>query len=251
MPFQSGVLHALALASAALTKAWARASWTRRGQAAEVDRLRAEIALLREEFDFEDERWARSSASQEPHYGPVHRLRTLQLRASRGWTTVQTAQRFLVTEDTIAAWMRRLDEEGEEGLARIGEPINRYPDFLGYLVRRMKLACPNLGKVRIAQMLARAGLHVGASTVGRMLKRGPRRADPEAVVEVSVGEKQRARKPHDVWHLDLTTIPTVGGLWMSWLTFALPQRWPLCWWVGSTMPSTSAPMKATGPDWGL
>jgi transposase len=127
----------------------------------------------------------------------VHRLRILQLRASRGWTTTQKAQRFLVTEDTIAAWMRRLDEEGEEGLVRIGEPINKYPDFVGYLVRRLKLACPSLGKVRIAQILARAGLHIGASTVGRMLKRGPRRADPEAVVEVPVREELRARKP--VW----------------------------------------------------
>jgi len=80
-------------------------------------------------------------------------------------------------------------------------------------------------------MLARAGLHIGASTVGRMLQRGPRRADPEAAVEMPVGEKQRARKPHDVWHMDLTTIPTVGGLWMSWLPFALPQRWPFCWWA--------------------
>jgi len=228
---QSGVLHAISLASAALTSAWARASGTRRDRAAEVDRLRAEISLLREELDIKDERWSRSSAHKRPHYGPVHRLRILQLRASRGWTTEQTAQRFLVTEDTIAAWMRRLDEEGEEGLVRIGEPINKYPDFVGYLVRRLKLACPSLGKVRIAQVLARAGLHIGASTVGRMLKRGPRRADPEAVVEVPVGEKLRARKPHDVWHLDLTTIPTAGGLWMSWLPFALPQRWPFCWWT--------------------
>jgi len=43
--------------------AWARASGTRGGQAAEVDRLRAEIALLREELDIKDERWARSSGT--------------------------------------------------------------------------------------------------------------------------------------------------------------------------------------------
>ena len=99
---QSGVLHAISIATAALTSAWARACGTRRSRAAEVDRLRAEIALLREELDIKDERWARSSAHKRPHYGPVHRLRILQLRASRGWTTAQTAQRFLVTEDTIA-----------------------------------------------------------------------------------------------------------------------------------------------------
>ena len=53
---QSGVLHALSLASAALATAWARASRTRRLRVAEVDRLRAEIALLREELDIKDER---------------------------------------------------------------------------------------------------------------------------------------------------------------------------------------------------
>jgi len=39
------------------------------------------------------------------------------------------------------------------------------------------------------------------------------------------------RYPHDVWHCDLTTVPTAAGFWTPWLPFALPQRWPFCWWV--------------------
>ena len=31
--------------------------------------------------------------------------------------------------------------------------------------------------------------------------------------------------------VDLTAVPTIGGFWISWLPFALPQRWPFCWWV--------------------
>ena len=37
---ESGVLHAISIATAALATSWARASGTRRGQAAEIDRLR-------------------------------------------------------------------------------------------------------------------------------------------------------------------------------------------------------------------
>ena len=61
--------------------------------------------------------------------------------------------------------MRRLDEEGEAGLVQLEEPVNKFPDFVAYLVRRLKLTCPALGKAKIAQMLARAGLHLGATTV--------------------------------------------------------------------------------------
>jgi putative transposase len=32
--------------------------------------------------------------------------------------------------------------------------------------------------------------------------------------------------------VDLTTIPTASGFWVPWLPWALPQRWPFCWWVG-------------------
>ena len=41
-----------------------------------------------------------------------------------------------------------------------------------------------------------------------------------------------ARKPNDLWHVDLTTVPTSLGFWTSWVPFALPQVWPFCWWVG-------------------
>jgi len=40
-----------------------------------------------------------------------------------------------------------------------------------------------------------------------------------------------AKRPNHVWHLDLTTVPTVGGFWISWWPFPIPQRWPFCWWV--------------------
>ena len=41
-------------------------------------------------------------------------------------------------------------------------------------MQRLKTLCPLLGKVKISQLLARAGLHLGATTIGRMLKEKPR-----------------------------------------------------------------------------
>lgn len=52
--------------------------------------------------------------------------------------------------------MRRLDEGGEAGLVRAEEPLNKFPDFVAYLVRSLKRTCPALGKKKIAQVLARA-----------------------------------------------------------------------------------------------
>ena len=40
-----------------------------------------------------------------------------------------------------------------------------------------------------------------------------------------------AKRPHHVWHVDLTTVPTAAGFWAPWMPFALPQCWPFCWWL--------------------
>ena len=62
-----------------------------------------------------------------------------------------------------------------------------------------------------------------------MLKERPKPAPKPAVT--STGRGVAAERPNHVWHVDLTIVPTVGGFWVPWLPFALPQRWPFCWWV--------------------
>jgi putative transposase len=158
----------------------------------------------------------------------VERLAILELRAARGWTAVTTAQRFFVTPMTIASWMQRLDEEGPAALVQTREPVNRFPEFVCYLVRRLRVLCPTMGKQRIAQVLCRIGLHLGVTTAGRMLTK----PNPPPPAPASVSARRiRARRPNHVWHVDLTVVPTGAGLWTSWLPWALPQRWPFCWWV--------------------
>jgi putative transposase len=167
-------------------------------------------------------------------------MRILQIRAGRGWSICQTAKRFLVTEETIMSWVRRIDEEGESALVRVHVPVNKFPDYVGYLVRYLKLFAPALGKLRIAQMLARAGLHLSASTVGRMLKRTPTKEDVAFEEPVAAhGRTLRAKHPNHIWHVDLTAIPTGAGFWVPWVPFAKPQSWPFCWWAAIALDHTS------------
>lgn len=231
---RSSALHAVSLALVALTRAWASASRSQRQVqlVAELDRARTEIALLREELAIKDARWSRVPPRRRPHYSPIQRMRILKLKAGRGWTASQVAEVFAVTEETIDSWLKRVDEEGERALLQIKEPVNKFPDFVRYLVKQLKVLCPRMGKVRIAQVLARAGLHLGATTVGRILKdTEPVLEDVAGALEVIETRHVTTKYPGDVWHVDLTVVPTGAGFWVPWLPFALPQSWPFCWWV--------------------
>jgi transposase InsO family protein len=88
-----------------------------------------------------------------------------------------------------------------------------------------------MGKVKIVQTLARAGLPLGSTTVARMFKEKPCHEPPVTFSEFSgKGRIVTAKSPNHVWHVDLTVAPT-GRFWTSWLPFALPQCWPFCHWV--------------------
>ena len=186
--------------------------------------------MLREELSIKDGRWERSRSRRRPHYTPTQRMRILQLRAARGWTLEKTARVFLVDLQTMLIWMRRLDECGERDLVQTVAPVNRYPDFVRNLVRQLKVLFPMMGYERMAQVLARVGLRLGATTIRRIVRErgGPPDDEPE-----SKRRRRRvvARYPGHTWHVDLTTVPTRAGFWAPWFPFSLPQRWPFCWWI--------------------
>ena len=164
-----------------------------------------------------------------PHYPAVERLAILELRAAHGWSAAQIAGRFFVTEATIADRMARLDEDGPAALVRTPEPVNGFPDLVAHIVRRLKVLCPAMGTARIAAVLSRAGLHLGRTTVRRMLMRRPRCVAPAATVRSE--RCIRSSYPNHIWLVDLTTVPTLAGFWVSWLPWSVPQRWPFCCWV--------------------
>ena len=124
--------------------------------------------------------------------------------------------------------MARINEEGPNSLLRIQEPVNKFPDLVRYIVRRLKVVCPRLGKAKIAEMLCRAGLHLAPTTVGRMLREDPIVRDP---IVAAIAPAVRADRPNHVWHIDLTAVPSRLGFWVPWRPGALPQEWPFCWWV--------------------
>ena len=96
-----------------------------------------------------------------------------------------------------------------------------------------------MGKKRMAQIQARAGLTLGVSTVGRIQKEGAgKRPEPmesavskEPVVKQVKGSPVQAKAPNHVWQVDLTLVPTAAGFWTPWLPFAIAQWCPFSWWV--------------------
>ena len=169
---RSAVVHAISIAQFSIiyTRSWAANNRNARIRLkAQNDRLRQEIALLTEEMRIKDARMQRIPPQRRPHYPPTERLAILELRAARNWNAAQTARRLLVTPTTVASWTTRLDEEGADSIVRMREPVNKFPDFVAYIVRRLKVLCPSMGKVKLAQVLCRIGLHLSPSSVGRYL----------------------------------------------------------------------------------
>jgi transposase InsO family protein len=231
---RTAILHVVSLAEFALaySRGWAANCPNARIRLrARLDRAQQENALLREQLRIVTSRMAAIPPQHRPRYAPTERLAILELRAARGWSLEQTAKALLITAATVASWLKRLDDDGPDALVQLPVPINKFPDFVHYVVQRLKVLCPTMGKVKIAQTLARAGLHLGTATVGRMLKGKPRHAPFVSKTEADAKERiVTAKYSNHVWHVDLTTVPT-GGFWTSWLPFALPQRWPFCYWV--------------------
>jgi len=244
---QTAVVKACSLAHLVIVHArgWAANSINKRVRlATDLERARAEVALLKEEIRIKDARMRKIDPHHRPFYAPTERLAILELRAARGWTAARTARTFLVAQNTIASWGKRLDEPGA-GLMRIGVPVNRFPDFVRYVVQRMKTLCPKLGKSKIGEILARCGLHLARTTIGRIIKESPARDDVPDPTEVASTDRLvivvdtddtparvvTAKYPGHVWHVDLTTVPTSAGFWTSWMPHAFAQRWPFCWWL--------------------
>ena len=166
---KSAVLHAIALAHYAIVygRAWAADSINARVRlAAENDRLNEACVLLREELRIKDTRIAQIAPQRRPHYGPYERMAIPGLRAARGCSLKETADTFFLTSAIVASRMKRINEIGPDALLQMREPVNKFPDVVRYIVQRLKTLSPSMGKVKIAETLCRAGVHLGTTTVG-------------------------------------------------------------------------------------
>ena len=210
---KSALLHVISLAHWVIvySRSWAVNSPIERVRlAGRLERAENEIALLREEIRIKDARMAKIPAKNRPFYPPLERMAILELRAARSWSLSQTARTFLLDAETISFWIKRIDEQGERALVRVPEPLNKFPDFVRHVVSRLKVLCPTMGKKRIAHVLARAGLQLSATTVGRMLAApGPKTPSVEDTARSAceaAGRVVTARYPNHIWHVDLTLV---------------------------------------------
>ncbi len=201
--------------------------------AAKLAAAEIRASLLERENQLLRARFARIPAERRPHFTPAERMEILAIKAETGWTARRLAERFLVSPLTIASWLRRVDEGGPNALVRLREPVNRFPEFVRELVRHLRASCPAMGKVRIAQMLARAGLHLAPSSVGRFLRHKPKPKPPAKTkaTKRSAGKTVIARRPGHVWGIDHSTVSTGLGFWVPWFPGAMIPVWPFCFWL--------------------
>jgi hypothetical protein len=97
--------------------------------------------------------------------------------------------------------MKRIDEQGPDALLQLREPVNKFPDFVRYIVQCLKSLGPSMGKGKIAETLCRAGLHLSTTTVGRILKEEPQPAPADAAPCTGVVTAKRSQpclacRPH-------------------------------------------------------
>lgn len=70
-----------------------------------------------------------------------------------------------LTAATIASWMKRVDAEGPDVLVQLCEPVNKFPDLVRHVVRRLRVLSPTMGTPvprptrRLRQTPCRVGTH--------------------------------------------------------------------------------------------
>ena len=117
---------------------------------------------------------------------------------------------------SVVRGTKRDDEQGPVALAQIREPVNKFPAFVRFVVQQLKTLCPMMGKRKMAETLARAGLYMGTTMVANIRKEKPV-APPDVAEEADSANRvvasqyvpfsagQRARPPSPVsphpWHL--------------------------------------------------
>jgi putative transposase len=226
------VLNVISLAHFSLihSRSWAANSPIERVRlAAQRDQAIAKATQGEEISRVKDARMARTPAHHRANYLSHERQFILETMTARGWAIAQTARVFLLDPDTIASWLKRLDDDT---LLQTAVPVNKLSDLVRYIVQRLKILCPLLGKKRIAHLLTIAGMKISVSSVGRFIKNPikPKPPTEEKIAGGKPGHVVTAKHPNHVWHIDLTVVPT-SGFRAAWPPFSLPQCWPFAYWV--------------------
>ena len=169
-----------------------------------IARLEVENTLLRT-------RLLRMPARRRPRYRPWERLDILWHQGRHGLSALATARTFGVSKQTVLNW-HRVAARKKQRLLQGRPPVNRLPDLVTELARRLKAEWPRWGTRRIAGILARMGVTASRTSVQRILRAGPRRPVRETPVLAATGRALLAKRPNHIWLIDFTR---VGGRFRS------------------------------------
>jgi transposase InsO family protein len=223
----------------ALSRWWRRGDPVRAGFAERM-LVQVELERSREVLDILRARLERFPARQRKHYTPEERFRIVVLMRTHGMSRRETAESFLVDEQTIARWQREALAEPESEtigtLLRARPPLRSYDDVVKRLVQMLD-GYRIGGSARIAQMLARAGIKLGRETV-RRYRKAPRCPRPEGD-EGAGGRVLRAKYVNHVWMADLSEIRGFLGFIVFKLVVVLDvfSRFPLAFGVFAREPT--------------
>jgi len=117
--------------------------------AAGIDALRERIARLEAENALLRARLERLHPRRRPRYRPWERLAILWHRARYGLSMRATAKAFVVSVQTIVHWSAEV-AHGRARLVQAARPVNRLPDLVSDIARRLKGEWPRWGTRRLA-----------------------------------------------------------------------------------------------------
>jgi hypothetical protein len=113
----------------------------------------------------------------------------------------------------LPALLLPLAVEGPGALVDATVPVNKFPDFVAAMVSKLKRLFPVMGRRRIADFLARAGLHIAPSPVRRMLNRAPATETPAPVAPAkNPDEPLSSAKPRTRRLKSLREVPSADQL---------------------------------------
>ena len=201
-------------------------------------RLQEEWALLRA-------RIARIPARHRNHYTPVERYQILVHKETYGLTIQQTAEAFLVSEQTICRWIA--EATGEPNKKSVGSLLKAVPPLMTYsdVVRNLAVSMSQMGfggNLKVAQTLARAGVKLSKESVRRWRQKPSSPSSRETSTTPTAkqgGQILRAKRPNHVWMIDITHIPGLFGLFSFQLAVVIDvfSRMPLIGEILTTNPT--------------
>jgi transposase InsO family protein len=198
------------------------AAWNRmRDGGTTGERLCADLGAMRFQLDEARERaeiLARCRAQGRPHrrieYSPQLRFRILRHMKQNALTIAETAQRFVVSSQTIRNWIRELHRNPETD--RIGRslldcvpPLRRYADTARWLIQHLRENGVG-GPKKIVANILRLHWKISPRTAGRVLNEPP--VDPPPSSDPRSPTRSRLTTvrgdyPNHLVVIDITRIP--------------------------------------------